>query len=311
MNNINIYSVLLISVYLMSCRAKTETQTEETVVAKTPVEVVPVRLGSIHDELTLFGTTIYLNKNLVNAPIASFISEVNIQLGDKVHKGDLLFVLESKERMALGNDISKIDSTISNFGIIKIKASATGTISTLDKQQAGDYVLEGTQLCTITESNDLVFQINVPYEYSEYTKTGNSCTILLPDDTKLTTTFFKALTTMNPAAQTQAILARSNTEVALPENMVVKALIQKGVQDGLQVLPRSCVLSNEMMQEFWVMQLINDSTAIKTPVSIGKKNKELIEIVTPTFKSTDRIISIGNYGLPDTAMVSINKEVAR
>lgn len=311
MNKINIYIVLLISVYLISCGAKPETQTEETAASKTPVEVVPVNFGSIHDELTLFGTTIFLNKNLVNAPIASFISKVHIRLGDKVHKGDLLFVLESKESRALGNDISKMDSTISNFGIVKINASATGIISTLDKQQAGDYVLEGTQLCTIAESNDLVFQINVPYEYTIYTKTGNACSILLPDDNKLTATFFKALPTMNAGAQTQTILARSNKNILLPENMVVKALIQKDAQDSRQVLPKSCVLSDEMMHEFWVMTLINDSTAIKTPVSIGNKNAALIEIVAPTFKSTDRIISVGNYGLPDTALVSISKEGAK
>jgi len=294
-----------IALVLASCGSKTETQTEVSIIPKTPVQVVSVEMGTINDELTLFGTTIYLKRNLVTAPIPAFITQVNVKLGDRVNKGDVLFVLQSKESRALGNDVSKIDSTLKNFGIIKVTASATGIITTLDKQQPGDYVLEGTQLCTIAESNDLVFQVNVPYEFTAYTKTGNSCTLILPDNTKHTATFTKALTAMNATAQTQPILAKCNENLFLPENMMVKVVISKGNESKKQVLPKSCVLSDEMMKEFWVMKLINDSTAIKIPVTVGNKNSERIEVLSPKFEKTDKIISKGNYGLPDTAFVSI------
>lgn len=305
MKQINIYISLAMTVFFASCGSKTETLTEEATVPKTPVEVVTISTGSINDELTLFATTIYLKRNLVTAPIPAFITQVNVKLGDRVNKGDVLYVLQSKESRALGNDVSKIDSTLKNFGIIKIKASATGIITTLDKQQAGDYVLEGTQLCTIAESNDLVFQVNVPYEFTAFTKTGNSCIITLPDNTIHTASFTKALTAMNVTAQTQTILAKCNENLFLPENMIVKVNIQKGNQSKKQVLPKSCVLSDEMMKEFWVMKLINDSTAVKVPVTIGNKNAEKIEILSPTFNPTTKIISIGNFGLDDTALVSI------
>jgi hypothetical protein len=289
---------------LASCGSKTETQTEQTAVPKTPVEVVSISNGSINDELVLFGTTFYLKRNLVTASIPAFITQVNVKLGDRVNKGDVLYILQSKESRALGNDVSKIDSTLKNFGIIKVTASATGIITTLDKQQSGDYVLEGTQLCTIAESNDLVFQVNVPYEFTPYTKTGNSCTLILPDNTQHSATFTKALTAMNVTAQTQTILAKCNENLFLPENMMVKVAISKGTQSKKQVLPKSCVLSDEMMKEFWVMKLINDSTAIKIPVTVGNKNSERIEVISPKFEATDKIISKGNYGLPDTALIS-------
>ncbi|MCW5908349.1 MAG: HlyD family efflux transporter periplasmic adaptor subunit [Chitinophagales bacterium] len=300
-----------IALVLASCGSKTETQTEQTTSPKTPVEVVAISNGSINDELTLFGTTFYLKRNLVTAPIPAFITDVNVKLGDRVNKGDVLYILQSKESRALGNDVSKIDSTLKNFGIIKVTAPATGIISTLDKQQSGDYVLEGTQLCTIAESNDLVFQVNVPYEFTTYTKTGNSCTIILPDNTEHSATFTKALTAMNVTAQTQTILAKCSENLFLPEYMMVKVGINKGTQNKKQVLPKSCVLSDEMMKEFWVMKLINDSTAIKIPVNVGSKNSERIEILTPKFEVTDQIISKGNYGLPDTALVTTLKQEAK
>ncbi len=303
MKQLSIYFSIALVLVLVSCGSKTETQTEQTAAPKTPVEVVSISNGSINDELTLFGTTIYLKRNLVTASIPAFITEVNVKLGDRVNKGDVLYVLQSKESRALGNDVSKIDSTLKNFGVIKVTASATGIISTLDKQQPGDYVLEGTQLCTIAESNDLVFQVNVPYEFTAYTKTGNSCTLILPDNTQHSATFTKALTAMNVTAQTQTILAKCNENLFLPENMMVKVAINKGTQSKKQVLPKSCVLSDEMMKEFWVMKLINDSTAIKITVAVGNKNSERIEVVSPKFETTDKIISKGNYGLPDTALV--------
>ena len=306
MKQLTIHLSLSLTLLLASCGGKTATQTEQTATPKTPVDVVTVSTGSVNDELILFGTTVYLKRNIVTASIPAFIKEVNINLGDKVTKGDLLFVLQSKESKALDNNIENIDSTFKNMGVIKIIAPATGIITTLDKQMPGDYILEGTQLCTLSESKDLVFQVNVPYEYTVYTETGNKCTIILPDNTRHSATFLKTLATMNMAAQTQTILAKSDENLFLPENMVVKVSVSKGKQTSKQVLPKSCVLSDEMMTEFWVMKLINDSTAVKVPVTIGNKNPELIEILSPQFSKTDRIISKGNYGLGDTALVNIN-----
>jgi len=307
MKQISIYFSTALVLVLSSCGSKTETQKEETTIPKTPVEVVSISNGSINDELTLFGTTIYLKRNLVTASIPAFIIEVNIKLGDRVNKGDVLYVLQSKESRALGSDVSKVDSTLKNFGIIKVTASATGIISTLDKQQSGDYVLEGTQLCTIAESNDLVFQVNVPYEFTAYAKAGNTCTILLPDNSQHPATFTRALTAMNVVTQTQTILAKCSENLFLPENMMVKVSISKGTQSKKQVLPKSCVLSDEMMKEFWVMKLINDSTSVKIPITVGNKNSERIEVLSPKFEITDKIISKGNYGLSDTALVIIAK----
>lgn len=300
-----IFTTLLL--LLASCGGNDTASTEEVVTAKTPVQVVNVSQGSVDDELILFATTIYLKRNAVTAPIPSFITSVNVKLGDRVTKGQTLYILQSKESRALGSDISKIDTSLTNFGIVRVKASASGVISTLDKQQTGDYVLEGMQLCTIAESNDLAFQVNVPYEYAAFAKTGKVCQLLLPDNSTYPATFTKALTTMNVGAQTQTILAKSKKDLFLPENMIVQVAISKTKTTNKQILPKSAVLTDEMMTEYWVMKLINDSVAVKVPVTVGNKNKEKIEINSPHFSASDRIVSVGNYGLPDKAMVEVIK----
>ena len=55
------------------------------------------------------------------------------------------------------------------------------------------------------------------------------------------------------------------------------------------------------------MKLLNDSTAIRISVSKGFENNEEVEITSPDFLPSDRIVLTGNYGLPDTARVTIQK----
>ncbi len=300
------FYILLFSVFLIACKT-IPTEEETSIAPKSPVQVSSIRIGEIDDNLLLSATTVYLNRNVITAEIPAFITKVNIHLGDKIIKGQVLYELQTKESKALGKQSFNIDTSITNIGIIKVYAPASGIISTFDKQQTGDYVLEGTQLCTIAESNDLAFQINVPYEFTQFTKVGTHCTITLPDNSVHTAIITTPLSAMNSLAQTQTILAKCKESLFLPENLIVKIQVIKNMKGNKQIVAKPCVLSDEMMQEFWVMKLINDSTAVKVPVIIGNKNDKEIEINSPQFNSKDRIIINGNYGLTDTASVKITK----
>lgn len=279
---------------------------ENLATPRTPVEVTHIRHGSISNRLTLFGTTLYLKRNVVTSPIPAFINDVHIKLGDRIRKGDVLYDLETKERRALGQHYLGSDSTLSLFGRIKVVAPFAGIISTLDKQQLGDYVLEGTQLCTIAESSNLAIQVNVPYEYTSFVKVGNVCTLRLPGGEEVIARITTPLTTMNVLAQTQSILAKPVSNLFLPENLIVKVDLATNRQKNVPLLPKSSVLTDEMMRTFWIMKMLDDSTAIKVPVKIGEKSKEEIEILSPSFSEADRILISGGYGLPDTARVIIN-----
>ncbi len=274
---------------------------------KTNVTVTHAAQGAINDNIELFASTLYLKRNLVTAPIPAFIIKVNVRLGEKVTKGDVLYVLESKERRALGDAAAAMDTALSGFGLISVKAPASGIISTFDKQQTGDYVLEGALLCTIAASNDLAFQINVPFEFIRYIRTDGGCSIVLPDSTVLKAIVTTPLTAMNMTAQTQSILARPVIPIFLPESLIAKVLIRKGTSGDRQILPKACLQSDEMMRSFWIEKLINDSTAIKVPVTVGNKNTQSVEILKPVFSANDRIVEMGSYGLSDTALVKITQ----
>jgi hypothetical protein len=297
--------IVLFAFALCSC-SRTSSEEEAPVKAKVPVEVTGLTRGIVKDELTLFANTLYLKRNVVTSPIPAFITQVFIKLGDPVRQGQVLYLLETKERRALGSQAVVPDSSALSFGKITIKAPASGIISTLDKQQIGDYVLEGGQLCTIAESNALAFAVNVPFEFTPFAKAGMKCTLVLPDESRHPATFTTPLTTMNSLAQTQTILAKASESLFLPENLIVKVIVNKSAEAKQQVLPKACVLTDEMMEKFWVMKLMNDSTAVKVPVTPGVRNLDLVEIIEPKFKPDDKFLISGNYGLPDTALVNVN-----
>ena len=70
-------------------------------------------------------------------------------------------------------------------------------------------------------------------------------------------------------------------------------------------MPKAAVLTDETQSEFWVMKLINDSTAVKTLVKKGIESGYRIEILSPLFSPQEKVLITGNYGLPDTAKVQI------
>ena len=274
---------------------------------KSQVSVTNPVKGDMEEQIQLFATSIYLQRNSVTAPVPCFITSVRIKLGDKVSKGDVLYELETKERRALGNQSINNDSTLASFGKIVIKAPSSGIITTLDKQQVGDYVLEGNLLCTVAESQNLAFQLNVPFEFNGYVKQNESCEIILPNKQRIEGKITTELSNMNVVSQTQTYLVKPTTTVFLPENLMTSVYLTTNKKSNTQMLPKECVLSDETMKEFWIMKLINDSAAIKVIIEVGIKNNKMIEILSPVFNTNDRILSDGNYGIADTALVKIMK----
>ena len=83
--------------------------------------------------------------------------------------------------------------------------------------------------------------------------------------------------------------------------------ILRNAKKQTQTVDRAAVLSNDAQTSFWVMKLIDSTTAVKVPVEKGMEFPDRIEIIDPVFKRSDQILISGNYGLPDTAKVSIVK----
>jgi multidrug efflux pump subunit AcrA (membrane-fusion protein) len=306
MKKLRIY-LLVVWVIAASCHSKaTEDTTEEEQKTITPVTVTSIGTEPMAEYIELNATSMFLQQAFVKASSNGYITSVNAQVGKMVSSNQNVFVLKTKEAQTLGNTINLLDSSFKFSGIINIKAGTTGYVSAVN-HQPGDYVQEGEQLAVISDINSFVFILNLPYELRPYVMDKDVAELLLPDGKIITGRIASSMPVVDSASQTQNIVLKVS-EKDIPVNLVAKVRVVKTVKAHTISLPKQSVLSDETQKEFWVMKLINDSTAVKVPIEKGMEINDRIEILKPEFFNTDKFLLTGNYGLADTAKIKIVKE---
>jgi biotin carboxyl carrier protein len=294
--------ILLVSI---SCR-QGNPPAEEAVEVKTPVTVVPVTFKSISSFFDLPAVTSFMNKSMVRATTTGTIEKVLINQGEFVGAGQLLFTIRTREAMAMSN-LNSTDSSLYFKGVININSHNEGVVSSISYRK-GDFVQEGDELAVVSEQSSLVFILDVPFELEKYIEKNKNCSIILPDNSHIKGTITGKLPDMDMQSQTLKYVVKTLTPEHLPGNLIANIQLIKSTSQNAVVLPKPAVLGDETQTEFWVMKLINDSTAVKVTVSKGFENSDEVEITKPVFVSSDRVILTGNYGLPDTARISIIKD---
>jgi multidrug efflux pump subunit AcrA (membrane-fusion protein) len=298
------FIIVLFLMLLQSCKKQEAAITEtETII---PVTVTTIDTTGIDDYEEVSGTVSYIVKTPIKSIITGYITAVNAKTNDKVAKGRRLFSIKTKEAIALGNDVNKLDPKL-NFGsAVSITSSSNGFITAINVEN-GNYVQEGDVLAIINDSNNYGVVINVPFELKKHISINQQLSIYLPDGTSISSTVKQFIPAVDTTSQMQSVFLKMNSTEVLPENLIVSVRIPKSNKSSIITLPRAAILSNEIETEYWIMLLKNDSTAVKVPVQIGLKNQERTEIVSPKFKGTDRIVTSGNYGVGDTIKVKIIK----
>jgi len=300
------YFLLGITLFLFACGGKDKATADDAdnSKAQTPVTVTTVNDSTLSDYITLNAISAFLQKNYVKANANGYIHEVNTKMGQYVNKGQVLFTIKTKEAQAIGNSINILDTTFKFSGVNKIRASEHGYITALT-HQTGDYVQDGEQLAVISDRSSFVFLMQLPFEMRAIVKGNEPVQIILPDGEKLNGRISSFMPTVDTLAQTQGVAVKISSDKQIPENLVAKVRIVKSQKTNTASLPKSAILSNETQTDFWVMKLINPTTAIKVPIKKGIESGDRVEIVSPKFSATDKIIVTGNYGLPDTAKVKV------
>jgi hypothetical protein len=96
------------------------------------------------------------------------------------------------------------------------------------------------------------------------------------------------------------------TNENIPENLIASIPLIKSSASGIFV-PKTAVLTNDTQSEFWVMRLVNDTTAVKTVIQKGIENADWVQLLSTNLSTKDRIVVSGNYGMNDTTFVSIQR----
>jgi biotin carboxyl carrier protein len=279
---------------------------EKTTPSAIPVTVSPLHKGKMSSYLELSATSAFLFKASVKAPVTGYIENMFISQGDAVENSRLLFKIKTREASAIMSDTL---NSLKFRGDVNVNAAVAGLISSIEHPK-GDYVAEGDQLCQIAVPESFVFILDIPFELSGSLKLNTHCEIVLPDGHSVLGIIKTRFPSMTGSSQTERFIVRLSESVSLPENLIAKIRILKESADNAVSLPKSSILADETMQSFWVMKLINDSTAVKVVVTTGISEKEFVQIKMPVFKDSDLFLTSGNYGLGDTANVKVVKTIS-
>jgi multidrug efflux pump subunit AcrA (membrane-fusion protein) len=298
------------AVFLFSCKSKQDPPAAAdapTAEVQTPVTVTTISNESLSEYVELNAMSSYLQNSFIKATANGFIKSSNVKPGQFVRAGQLAFLMQTKEAKALGNTINDLDPSFKFSGLIRINATQTGYITAID-HQPGDYVQDGEQLAILSDAKSFGFLLNLPYELRSYLGKNKTVDIALPDKTVLKGTVAHVMPAVDSVSQTQAVLIKVNASTSIPQNLLGKVRIVKNEKSDVPSLPKEAVLADESQENFWVMKMIDSVTAVKVPVIKGMESGDRVEIVRPVFTPSDKIVLRGNYGLPDTAKVKIEKE---
>ena len=297
-------AILLLVTNFLACNKKKKSVSDKK--APINVSVVAVQQNDIKEYLTFNGVTQYQKKENIRSNVTGYISWMKYKIGDNIRNGQTFASVRTKEQDALKEAV-KIDSSLSKFiSPITIRSNATGIINTLNIT-TNDYVAEGDILATVVQPKSLTVQVNVPYEYEDFVDIGTNCKIILQNEETITAKITGKLPSVDPLAQSQSFLI-ALPDIDLPENLNVQVKTIYREDTTAITIPKTALQTNELLTEYWVMKVFNDSLAIKQQVVPQLKNDSLVQIQSNTLKIGDLVISEGAYQMQDSTVVSLKKQ---
>jgi len=308
----NSIPVILFICMLAACKSSSTDKKEpapaeeKSELGATPVTLTEPTTGNMSETVELNAVSTFLLKTYVKSSANGYLQLVNAEMGRYVTKGQELFIVRTKESQSLGNTITALDSSLHFDGSIHIKSPGTGYISQLN-YRSGDYVQDGELMAVITDTKSFVFMLALPYELKPYLAANSQLQLKLPDGTVLNGYVAMAMPTVDSVSQTQNQVIKVTTDKQIPENLIAKVSLVKQSKSNTVSLLKSAVLTDEIQSQFWIMKMIDSVTAVKVPIKKGLETADKVEILSPLLKSSDKIVLTGNYGLPDTAKVTVIK----
>ena len=295
--------ILILIVNFSACKKNIKPVSEKK--APISVNVATVQQNDIKEYLTFNGVTQYQKKENIRSNVTGYISWMKYKIGDNIGNGQAFASVRTKEQDALKEAV-KIDSSLSKFvKAITIQSNATGVFTVLNIT-ANDYVAEGDVLATVVQPKSLVVKVNVPYEYEDYVSIGTNCEISLQNEEIITGKITSKLPTIDPLAQSQVFLI-SLPDANLPENLNVQIKTIYKEDANAMTIPKTALQTNELLSDFWVLKIVNDSIAIKQKVRPLLRNDSIVQVKSESLKINDLVITEGGYQMQDSTIVSFKK----
>ena len=278
------------------------------------VSVAPVIRAPMRSEARFQGTTVALKQLTVRSPTSGFVSDLTLQPGDQVKRGQLVARVTTREDAAARNGMkvaAQLDPAdshamaetlqryVSGPGIAVI-AGSNGTVSKRLTSN-GQFVNEFDPIVDLVDEGSIYVEAQAPLDLMSSIHVGEAVAVTSPMSPKrLLGTVAGILPNASPDSQTFPIrVTFEGRGSSIPEaGVAVQVLVVTAERPDALVVPAASLFTNPETQADYVFVLGNDGRAHRRPVTIGIRDSRRAEVVDG-LSSGESVITSGGYALSD------------
>ena len=296
---------------------------------KVPVQVYVVAATKLADEISSTGSVMADESVTIQSEISGKITSLNIQEGQPVRKGQLLFTInaadvqaqlrkqeynirlyqaqEQRERTLLAKEyISRQEYEQSNNALLTARADQQALRVTLQKAyvrapfdgilglrntSVGAFVSPGTAITTLSRVSPVKVDFNVPSRFAQSVRVGDP--VLVTDEAttkKIEAKVYAINPQIDPVSRTLPVRAiYANKNLELRPGGFVKVNLELGETAEALQIPTEAVVP---MASGYTVFTVKNGTAVVQPVNIGVRSDKVIQI-TKGLAVGDTVIRTG------------------
>ena len=311
--------------------------------AKVPVQVYVVAATSLSDQVASTGSVIADESVTIQSEISGKITSLNIQEGQPVRKGQLLFTInaadvqaqlqkqeyniklyqdqEKRQRTLLNKEyISRQEYEQSNNALLTARADLQALRVNLAKAyvrapfdgvlglrntSVGAYVSPGTAITTLSRVQPVKVDFNVPSRFARSVSVGDPVTVTDEATTKKIQAKVYAINPqIDPVSRTLPVRAiYANKNMELRPGGFVKVNLKLGKTAEALQIPTEAVVP---VASGYTVFVVRKGKAAVQPVNIGVRSDKVIQI-TKGLAVGDTVVRTGILSVKTGDRVSIQK----
>jgi len=315
--------LVLLALSLAACREKpsAEAPAADPPAAAIPIEVAKAARATLSDVVSGSGRTAALAQEKIRAPFAGTLTELSVSDGDRIHRGDNLGTIVSRDSEAAlagarqmerdaKTDAERADAAraleLAGRGLVRAPLTAPSDGIVLAHAAArGDRLSDEQEILTIADAGSIVFLVDVTQSDLGRVRPGQNVAIEVPGRTdRFSGTVHDVLPGANAADFTVPVRVDLRALPGVPPlGLFGTARITVAEHRDAIVVPDAALVRDDLAGTSRIA-LVDGGKAHWIDVTPGLRGPAGTEITAPKLAPGQSVVVAGQVGLPEGAAVA-------
>lgn len=252
----------------------------------------------------------------IAAPMTGVVTKVEVTAGQRVHRGQLLALLNSKSmtEQYVAQEVARLkrlyaqhnaslkalQNAEAQLALLRVKTPISGTVVKINVKP-GTGVTATTVLAEVMDLDRLVVRTDIPEPQAGELRTGQRVEI---HGTRLVSGRLSFVSsTVDPSDGAVMAWASLPPASGLKVGQYVNLRIVTATHTHSLVAPRDSVISD--LSGHSTVSLIQGNEAIRVPVEAGLRESKWVKVTGPGLTAGMPVVTVGAYGLPGRVAIRV------